>query len=189
MIKKQAAGFKALAKIKRLYKKAFPLAERKPFGIIRRMQKRGKADIWYYENEGAFVGFATTINGEDAVLVDYLAVDRDLRGKGFGKGMLFDLRDTYGKERLFLEIESPDTECNNKEERFRRKGFYLAAGMSEVGVTANIFGTDMELLSFGYTTDFEGYREFYRKNYSEFAALHIAPPTGKIAPVKKRKNL
>ena len=53
-----------ILKIKRLYKRAFPIDERKPFWLIQRMRRLGKTDVWYFEENGEFLGFAGTINGE-----------------------------------------------------------------------------------------------------------------------------
>ncbi|MBQ7314947.1 MAG: GNAT family N-acetyltransferase [Clostridia bacterium] len=160
-------------KIHRLYRKAFPTNERKPFFIIRSMQKKGKTDVWYFEKEGAFVGFATTINGGDRILLDYLAVVEKKRGKGIGTDMLKLLRTQYEGKGIFLEIERPCADAPNAEERIRRKQFYLSCGMKELNVSARVFGVDMELLGWDCVMDYEDYRLFYRDNYSEFAAEHI----------------
>lgn len=190
MKKRQAKGFIDTLKIKKVYRASFPVCERKPFSIIKKMQKKGKSDIWIYEEEGKFLGFASTINGENAVLVDYLAVSPKERGRGLGGMMLQDLRGEYTDGKLFLEIEAPMQGAANNEERKKRKKFYLRNGMQEVGLTVNIFKTDMELLSYGLHLTFEEYREFYRQNYSEFAANHISPAKGILPdPNTKRKRL
>lgn len=160
-------------KIYRLYQKAFPVNERKPFFIIRSMQKKGKTDVWYLEKEGTFVGFATTINGSDRILLDYLAVVEKKRGKGIGTEMLKLLRTQYEGKGVFLEIEQLCADAPNAEERIRRKRFYISCGMKELNVSARVFGVEMELLGWDCTMDYEDYNLFYRDNYSEFAADHI----------------
>lgn len=190
MKKRQAKGFFDSLKLKKLYRSSFPKAERKPFSIIKQMQKEGRGDLWVYEDSGKFLGFATTINGKDAILVDYLAVNPNARGGGIGSAILQDLRRHYGDDRLFLEIETITPLADNNEQRARRKTFYLKNGMKEVGVTANIFETDMELLSFGLTMTFDEYRSFYRDNYNSFAADHILPEKGTLpSQNQKRKKM
>ena len=190
MNKRQAKSFFDNIKIKKLYRASFPRAERKPFSVIKQMQKEKRGDLWIYEENGKFLGFATTINGKSAVLVDYLAVNTDARGGGIGSKMLQDLRQHYGDDKLFLEIETVTPLADNNDQRERRKAFYLKNGMKEVGVTANIFETDMELLSFGLTMTFEEYRNFYRENYNTFAADHILPEKGTTPPQnQKRKKM
>lgn len=190
MKKRQAKGIFDSIKIKKLYKISFPRAERKPYSVIKQMQKEGRGDLWVYEEQGEFLGFATTINGTNAVLVDYLAVNTNARGGGIGSAILQDLRKHYGDDKLFLEIETVTPLATNNEQRERRKAFYLKNGMKEVGVTANIFETDMELLSFGLTMTFEEYRNFYRVHYNSFAADHILPEKGTLPPQnQKRKKI
>ena len=188
MNKRQAKGFFDSVKIKKLYRASFPLAERKPFSVIKQMQKEGRGDLWIYEENKNFLGFATTINGKNAVLVDYLAVNTNARGGGIGSKILQDLRQHYGDDKLFLEIETITPLADNNDQRERRKAFYLKNGMQEVGVTANIFETDMELLSFGLTMTFEEYRNFYRDNYNSFAADHILPEKGTPPPQNQKRT-
>ena len=67
--------------IKKLYHESFPENEKKPFWLIRWKHICGKADAWVLEHEGAFAGFATTMNDADLVLVDYFAVSRERRSE------------------------------------------------------------------------------------------------------------
>lgn len=162
-----------LWRLKRLYKRAFPIEERKPFSIIRKMQKRGKTDIWYFEDEGRFLGLATTINGQREVLIDYFAVDEGMRAKGYGTHMLKALISHYSPLGVFLEIEIPYTDAENYPERVRRKEFYLRAGLMEMGTRAKLFSVDMELLGTGCSLSFDEYRDFYLHNYGRFAYDNI----------------
>ena len=171
----QATTITQWLNIYRLYLDAFPASERKPFSIIRSMQKKGKTDVWYFEKDGRFAGFATTINGSDRILLDYLAVARKMRGHGIGTEILQHLRTQYEGKSVFLEIERLCPEAPNAEERIRRKRFYLSCGMTELNVAARVFGVEMELLGWNCTLDFDEYRRFYRDNYSEYAARNILP--------------
>ena len=158
-----------------LYRNAFPIEERKPFAIIKRMQALGKSDVWYFEENGVFLGLATTINGDDRVLIDYFAVAKKRRGRGCGTRMLPKLIEHYSPKGVFLEIEIPYEDSKNYEERVRRKEFYLRAGFSEMGTRVKLFGVDMELLGVGVDMSFDEYRAFYLENYSELAYNNIKP--------------
>lgn len=160
-------------KIHRLYRSAFPVYERKPFSMIRKMQKNGKTDVWYFEKNGKFIGLAATINGEDTILIDYLAIEKKHRKCGFGSEILRLLREKYRDKCVFVEIESTFEECENKEERKKRKAFYLRNGMEEMNVIAELFGVNMELLGFNCKMTYAEYNAFYRDNYSPWAAEHI----------------
>lgn len=176
----QTTRFSQWLRIYRLYRKAFPANERKPFSIICSMQKAGRTDVWYLEKEGSFAGFAVTINGKDRILLDYLAVEPKKRGQGIGTEMLKLLRKQYAGKGVFLEIERLCAEAPNAEERIRRKRFYLACGMQEMKVFARVFGVEMELLGWDCTMDFDEYRSFYREHYGAFAADHIQVPDGDV---------
>ena len=90
-------------RIRRLYRRAFPVTERKPFAIIRRRHRKGLTDVWCIRHGGDFAGFAATINGSpDAqgkrlILLDYLAVAPTLRGRGTGSAALQLLSARYGR--------------------------------------------------------------------------------------------
>lgn len=171
----QARGFFQWAKIRRLYKKAFPPAERKPLSIIKSMQKSKKSDVWFFEKDGTFVGFAATINGDDCILLDYLAVDAKYRHLGIGSEILSTLRQHYAGKGVFVEIEQVKKEDDASHPRRKRKQFYLANGMSELSVAAKVFGVDMELMGWGCQLDFQQYQAFYREHYNEFAAKNLLP--------------
>lgn len=166
-------GLFELMRVHGLYRKAFPAHERKPFGVIMSMRRRGKTDVWYFEREGRFAGFAATINGDGLVMIDYLAVEEKQRGRGTGSILLKALKDCYKGMGVFVEIESVYGAADNLSERMRRKRFYEANGMTELNVLADVFGTPMELLGWKCRMDFEGYYAFYRDNYSAWAAGHL----------------
>ena len=156
-----------------LYRSAFPRCERKPFRMILSMRRRGKTDVWYYEKKGRFAGFAATINDDELILLDYLAVVKSMRGCGTGRRILRELKECYAGKGLFVEIESAYEAAPNQDERLRRKAFYINNGMQPSRVMASVFGVKMELLCWNCRVDFPGYHSFYRDNYSAWAAKNI----------------
>ena len=165
-----------MLRIRRLYKEAFPKCERKPFSIIKSMAKKGRTDLWYFEEGGKFAGMCATINGHDAILIDYLAVAKARRGTGLGTGMLSELLDHYKDYGVFLEIEEIDPNAENNDERIRRKNFYLSSGLTPMDTHVKLFGVDMELLGVRCHLTFDEYREFYLNNYGKFAYDNILKP-------------
>lgn len=162
-------------RVRCLYGRAFPVTERKPFAIIRRMHRQGRTDVWVVETAGRFAGFAATINGDGLILLDYLAVPEKLRGQGAGSAALSALCGRYGDRGLFVEIESPFEEGNDRAQRLRRRAFYQRCGFTPCRTMASVFGVPMELLGHGCTVDFDTYRSFYCTYYSEWAGGHIKP--------------
>ena len=169
------AGLVQWLQVWRLYRQAFPPAERKPFSRIRRMVKSGGTDLWYITADGRFAGFAATVNGPDTVMLDYLAICPAFRNGGIGTRALRIFLDSYPGKGLFVEIESPFAQTEDRTLRLRRKAFYQACGMEPMGVVAMVFGVEMELLGKGCKMDFQGYQRFYHDNYSPWAAEHLSP--------------
>jgi len=156
-----------------LYRTAFPPNERKPFRTILRMAREGRADLWTIRCDGRFAGLAATVNGPDIVLLDYFAVKKSLRGRGVGSAALRQIDGQYPDRGFFIEIESTFEDADNREQREKRKKFYVNCGMVPMGTEADVFGIRMELLGVRCHLDFEDYRSFYREHYSPRAAAHI----------------
>jgi GNAT superfamily N-acetyltransferase len=149
-----------LKSIKKLYKQAFPKNERKPFFIIKSKRQRGDMEIFKI-CDGDFAGLAVTAMLDDMVLINYLAVLPEKRGKGIGSETVKTLLEKYSDKRVFLEIETTKNNCEDLENCMRRKRFYLRNGLSELGFSANLFGVEMEILTSGKKLTPEEYREFY----------------------------
>ena len=156
-----------------LYKTAFTPAEQKPFFIILRMHRSKKTDVWFLRWGKHFAGFATTINGSNGILLDYLAIQSHFRGLGIGTAAMKALIHEYGEQGLFTEIESVYENAPDRPLRERRKRFYLRCGFSPMQVMAEVFGVPMELLGYNCLMDFPAYQAFYRCNYSPWAAEHV----------------
>ena len=160
-----------------LYRAAFPREERKPFSVIVKMAHTGRADLWSIREAGRFAGFAATVNGPELVLLDYFAVKKAMRGRGLGSAALNQLIAHYRERGFFVEIESTFEVADNLPQRRKRKEFYGNCGMEHMDTEVDVFGVRMELLGVRCHLDFEGYRSFYRDNYSPWAAEHIREVT------------
>lgn len=171
----RAARLSEWLRIRRLYARAFPASERKPFSKIVSMCRQGRADVWCFYQDGRFAGFAATINGDGLILIDYLAVEARLRGQGVGTRALEALCDAYPSQGLFVEIESPYEPSPDRDARIRRKAFYERCGFVPSRTMADVFGVRMELLCRRCCVDFAAYHSFYCTQYSAWAGGHIRP--------------
>lgn len=171
----QAGTWKQYKNMKRVYKSSFPSCEKKPFRLIKKKQGEQLSDMWYIEENDEFAGIAITMNSGELVLLDYFAIAPEHRGQGYGSKALALLKEQYRDRKFFLEIESTLTSqpAVNMDDRKKRKAFYLRNGMSELGITAEVFGTEMELLGDGCTLEFEEYRSVYNDVYGEWAAGNV----------------
>lgn len=168
----QAETETQLKKIEELYLRAFPKAERKPFSMILKMRDAGISEILLLEEEdGSFAGLAITLVCKDLVLLDYFAVDDTKRGMGIGSAALALLRERYLGKRFFLEIES--TIDHEIEERVRRKRFYQNAGMMPMNYLVDMFGVEMEIMTFECKVAFEEYHEIFEEFFPKKFADRI----------------
>ncbi|MEZ3496188.1 MAG: hypothetical protein K1V97_01250 [Lachnospiraceae bacterium] len=164
-----------LEQVEALYMLAFPPAERKPFSMILRTRTKGRAEILTIESaDGAFAGEAITVQCGSLVLVDYLAVSEAMRGQGVGSAALRLLRERYAGKTVFLEIESTkETDAPNREQREKRKAFYLRNGLSCMPFRAVEFGVEMEVLTFSGEVTFDDLHGLYQSVFGRAVAANI----------------
>lgn len=127
-----------------LYLEAFPESERKPFSLLQARAGEGKAELLSIRFEGAFAGLVITLLYQDYVLIDYLAVSTGYRNHGIGARVLDLIRERYAGRLIFLEIEEPRTEIQE-----RRRNFYIRNNILPTGLAVELFGEDMLILSDG----------------------------------------
>ncbi len=143
-----------------IYENAFPQSERKPFDYMLTSPTGDKYELLTVSTPskavaGLVILAYATVQDEIYALLDYLAVSPALRGLGIGHAIL-PLVQAHCQARgakLFLEIEAPDDASENAKQRLRRKAFYLSCGLCECGVTALMYGTTMELMSYPEDAD------------------------------------
>lgn len=190
IILKDATEEKQLEDIRKLYESSFPKSEKKPFEFMRKKQKEGYFDMLAIEEEeGKFCGLAIMLLAGGWVLLDYLAIDPGCQGTGLGSRTLAALQERYGKERIVVEIESTirDAEdSGNGRERLRRKAFYLRNGMVPMGFLVDLFGVEMEVLTFDSQITFEQYHGIYAEVLPEEMAEKVrrAPEPGQTSAEK-----
>ena len=81
--------------------------------------------------------------------------------------------DTVMHKRLLLEIESTKMEASNSEQRLRRKAFYTANGMAALDYCVDLFGVEMEILTYRCDVSFEEYHSIFENVFSPRAAKNV----------------
>lgn len=158
-----------------LYRASFPRSERKPFSTILKKYRQHSTDIWCICRDGAFLGFAATMNSPGLIMLDYLVITKSCRGQGIGSAALRQILQRYADKEFILEIESPYEDGPDQKLRQSRKQFYLNCGLEPLHIMAEVFGVKMELLGKNCRMDFQRYRNFYRDFYKPWSAEHILP--------------
>lgn len=162
-----------LERVKALYARAFPDAERKPFGVMLKGRERGQVDIWALLEGENFAGLAILAVHQELALLDYLAVEPDGRGRGIGGQALELVKGRYRGKTLILEVEEPGEKAGNQAQRLKRMAFYRRWGYKPTGLRVKLNGVDMILLSQGTQAPFERYLALYRQVFGEEAVALI----------------
>jgi GNAT superfamily N-acetyltransferase len=122
------------ASVERIYEQAFPAHGRKSLDIIRRMFDRKLCQLHTICIGGQAVGMALTGIHQHAavVLIDYLAVKQDARGRGYGRLLLDCIKQwahaTEGCRGIIVEVEAEPTKENRSRIQFwQRNGFLLTS--------------------------------------------------------------
>lgn len=129
-------------KIKKVYINSFFKDERFPFWILKRCAKEENVQLNEILDGDKFIGMEYIINCENYVYLMYLAVDKNIREKGYGTKILNDLVKKHNN--VILSIERPDK--NSSTEKNRRKEFYLRNGFYEMNKFIEDNGIHYEIL-------------------------------------------
>lgn len=161
LIIKEAFEEARLEQIRALYEAAFPISEKKPFAMILEKRAQGAVEILSIEDDKKrFRGLIITILYKDMVLVDYFAIDEESRGIGIGSDVLNLFMARYAKKRVFLEIESTASELvEDYDIKIRRKAFYEKNGLASQGYLVDLFGVELEIMTFHCNISYEEYHE------------------------------
>lgn len=175
---REAVTGKELERVKTLYEAAFPENEKKPFSFMLEGRKKGQFNILYIEEEACFCGLAIMMLYGNMALLDYFAIDPDLRNSGHGGRALKKLQERFAEKKFLLEIESTQGLKDREElpagisreearKRLRRKAFYQRWGMEAMDFRVLLFGVEMELLVYKDRVEFDEYHEMLE---------HVLPP-------------
>jgi ribosomal protein S18 acetylase RimI-like enzyme len=152
-----------------LYHEAFPSNERHPDEVILQRIKSGESFLYVAEIKDQLVGFALLhdLTVVPFILLDYLAVQKNLRCQGYGSELLRFVREKCWKEDTTLLVEAEDPDFgDNRGERLRRINFYQRNGgwmLPKINYLLppldNTIPTEMKLIVFKGDNPVELYKE------------------------------
>lgn len=119
-------------KIKNLYYSAFPREERMPFKYLIKPSSSNEFIACYDRKK--FCGFYSAMTFDDVTHILFLAVDKTERDRGYGSKILRTIERNHRGKRIILDIEAPDANADNNEQRLRRKAFYKRGGYTETDI-------------------------------------------------------
>lgn len=116
-----------------LYLGSFPEYERTSVDRLEAHVLRGDAEWLGIYDEDCLRGMIYTLFNDRILFILYLAMDPGYRGRGYGSASLKAVMERHPHRKTFLNIEPPDEECDNREQRLKRQGFYVRNGFIPSG--------------------------------------------------------
>lgn len=133
----------------RINNEAFPDYERMSMEETFAFAADTDTDILGIYSETAAVGFAVLLKNEECAYLYYIAIDRNMRSKGYGGEALKRIIEMYPHLQIILDFEEIDITAKNIAQRQRRKAFYLKNGFKETGRYTLLNGHRFEVVCSG----------------------------------------
>jgi GNAT superfamily N-acetyltransferase len=137
---------KKIKNSKKLYLTAFPKYERLPYGVLKFLTLLNGVDFLEFYDGETFCGFTYNVVTNYTVFIYYLAVDDNLRGKGYGSQILTAIKNLYPTKTVTLNIEPLDEKAENYSQRIKRFAFYTKNGFYDSGYTVYEVGGGFTVL-------------------------------------------
>ena len=121
---------KSYEDVKKLYLTAFPAVERLPYFPLVLNAHRRLANFYAYYDKDNFVGLVYLLENEEVIYLFFLAINPNIRSRGYGSAILQDIRNLAGKRPIILAMEPLDKTAENYHQRVKRVAFYEKNGFN-----------------------------------------------------------
>ncbi len=114
----------------KIYNEAINISEQKPRAMLEKMLQDSNYYFYVSIVNEQVIGFAIVYSpiNSDYCLLEYMAIDDSLRGKGYG-GKIFDsLTSIFSNKSMVIEIDSPFEDSEDSAIRQKRIEFYKSHG-------------------------------------------------------------
>lgn len=141
-----------------LAKEAFPPEEYLAPAELVKMARSDNFDFLALLDGEQFAGFMVVMLYGDMAYLFFLAIDKNSRGKGYGGRAIETLKAQYPDKTHTVDFEMPDDDAPNKQQREKRRSFYLRNGYRETGLFLSYLGVDYEVFCMGERFDEETFK-------------------------------
>lgn len=146
------------AQVNALAKEAFPPEEYLAPDELAEMARADNFDFLALLDGETFVGFMVVLTHGALAYLFFLAIDAPLRAQGYGSRAIEALRAAYPDKLHTVDFEMPDDAAPNREQRERRRAFYLRCGYRDTGWFLSYLGVDYEVFCMGDGFDIDAFR-------------------------------
>lgn len=160
-----------------LYCRAFPVDERPPAFIFFRLAKKNCNKLITFYEKDVFIGFVLLTFYKKFCYISYLAVNKEIRNKGYGSQILSLIKDKYRSYNIFLLFEEVDSKYKDNDLRERRHQFYLRNGFKDNDLKSKEYGVIYQSGQIGdFLVTFEDYKHVFTANYGRWAIKYLERP-------------
>lgn len=145
-------------RIQTLAKEAFPPEEYLAPSELVRMSQSDHFDFLALLDGETFVGFMVVQFNQELAYLFFLAIDSACRAQGYGSHAIETLKALYPDKKQIVDFEMPDDAAPNREQREKRRRFYLRCGYHETGWFLSYLGVDYEVFCMDENFDIESFK-------------------------------
>ncbi|WCM60723.1 GNAT family N-acetyltransferase [Paenibacillus polymyxa] len=174
-VKPITKDLKEINNVYELFRNSFPVNEQIPMWFLWWKSKKDFIDFIAFYDEDVFVGFTYLITNKNLTFVLYLAIDSEIRSKGYGGRLLSNIKKQYPHNRIILNIEAVEEAAINYEQRLKRKNFYMRNGYSKTSFNLFEYGQSYEVLVNGSEVSTEEYRDLFKRFTGPVLSLFFKP--------------
>ena len=156
---------KEFDKIEYLLKNAFPKVEQMSTSYLLVMSKRKAINFLAFYDDDLFIGFSYFIKTKDMIFITYIAINDEIRSKGYGSKILTYLKESNPTLPISLNVEMLIDDAPNKEQRIKRVKFYERNGFILLKNTVSNGKDSFSIMSTKQPLDIKSYRKAL-KQYS-----------------------
>lgn len=124
---------KDIKTFEKINNEAFPIYERMSMDDIFSFASDTDTDVLGIYDNSLPIGFAVILKNEKCGYLYYIAIDKNVRSKGYGGAALKKIIASYPDLQIILDFEEIDVNAENNIQRIRRKNFYIKNGFYETG--------------------------------------------------------
>ena len=148
----------------RLYETSFPPNERRTFPELFD-DFHGACEIMSAMEGNRFIGMTVLLTYKDITHILYIAIEENLRSRGYGSRMLDLIRKQYPDQKIIADLERPEEDAQNEPQRESRVAFYRKNGYSFTGIDYRWEGEDYCIMSNGGNLSHDAFQNFWGHFY------------------------
>lgn len=131
--------------------------------LLRLLALRKIVDFIAWYEKGIFCGVSYLVSDEHCVFILYLAVNDDIRSRGYGSRILSEVKKRYAHKNIFLNVERPDDHAKNALQREKRITFYEKNGFHKTNAFIHDGSQDYLVMSLHESYHIDDYKHLLKR--------------------------